>query len=152
RFGMSDCTHSTLSAQRRALARKFAPGLLRPFSGMKVSVRLGEIAHTVLSHWPIPPQPAGPIANFRYLTMCDRAHWLMLRESLFSLHRSWTLLPEITVVSDGTWTASEFADVFAWWPAPITVLTRQQICEAASSADLPELAGYARERDRKSVV
>jgi hypothetical protein len=135
----------TKSAQRKALARRFAPGLLRPFSGMNVSVRLGEIAHNILSRWPIPPQPAGPIANFRYLTMCDRAHWLMLRESLFSLHRSWTLLPEITVVSDGTWAATEFADVFGWWPAPITVLTRQQICEAASSAGFPELADYARE-------
>src|ERR1700758_3348830 len=103
------------SAQRKALARKFAPGLLRPFSGMNVSVRLGEIAHNILSRWPIPPQPAKPIANFRYLTMCDRAHWLMLRESLFSLHRSWTSFPEISVVSDGTWTVSEFADVFGWW-------------------------------------
>src|SRR5438067_8500346 len=133
------------NAQRKALARKFALGLLRPFSGMSVSVRLGQIAHNILPHWPIPRQPAKPIANFRYLTMCERAHWLMLRESLFSLHRSWTLLPEITVISDGSWTASEFADVFAWWPAPITVLTRQQICEAALSADLPELADYARE-------
>ena len=133
------------SVQRKALARKFAPGLLRPFSGMNVSVRLGELAQTILSRWPIRPQPPKPIANFRYLTMCDRAHWLMLRESLFSLHRSWTLLPEITVVSDGTWMASEFADVFAWWPAPITVLTRQQICEAASSIGFPELADYARE-------
>lgn len=133
------------NAQRKALARKFALGLLRPFSGMNVSVRLGEIAHSILSRWPIRPQPAKPIANFRYVTMCDRAHWLMLRESLFSLHRSWTLLPEITVVSDGTWTPSEFGDVFAWWPAPITVLMRQQICEAASSADLRELANYARE-------
>jgi hypothetical protein len=112
---------------------------------MNVSVRFGEIAHNILSHWPIPPQPARPIANFRYLTMCDRAHWLMLRESLFSLYRSWTLLPEIIVVSDSTWTASEFADVFGWWPALITVLTRRQICGAASSADLPELADYARE-------
>ena len=133
------------STQREALARKFALGLLRPFSGMNISVRLGEIAQTILSCWSIPPQAARPIANFRYLTMCDRAHWLMLRESLFSLHQSWTLLPEITVVSDGTWTANEFTDVFGWWPAPITVLTRQQICLAASSADLPELAEYARE-------
>ena len=133
------------SVQRDALARKFALGLLRPFSGMNISVRLGEIAHTILSRWSIPPQVARPIASFRYLTMCDRAHWLMLRESLFSLHESWSLLPEITVVSDGTWTASEFTDVFGWWPAPITVLTRQQICLAASSADLPELADYARE-------
>ena len=134
---------SDTNAQRQALARKFAPGLLRPFSGMNVSVRLGEIAHNILSRWPIRPQPAKPIANFSYLTMCDRAHWLMLRESLFSLYGSWTLLPDIAVVSDGTWTASEFADVFGWWPAPITVLTRQQICEAASSVDLPELADYA---------
>ena len=133
------------NAQRKALARKFALGLLRPFSGMNVSVRLGEIAHNILSRWPILPQPPKPTANFRYLTMCDRAHWLMLRESLFSLYHSWPLLPEITVVSADGWTASEFVDVFGWWPAHITVLTRQQICEAASSVDLPELVDYARE-------
>src|SRR5213592_171542 len=132
------------NAQRKALRRKFAFGLLRPFSGMNISVRLGEIAHNILSRWPIRPQPAKPIANFSYLTMCDRPHWLTLRESLFSLHRSWISLPEITIISDGTWTASEFGDVFAWWPAAITVLTRQQICEAALSANLPELADYAR--------
>src|SRR5437667_9770931 len=96
------------SGQRKAVAAKFALGLLRPFSGMNVSVRLGEIAHNILSRWSIPPQPAKPIANFRYLTMCDRAHWLMWRESLFSLYRSWNSLPEITVVSDGSWTANDF--------------------------------------------
>src|SRR6266516_1749044 len=131
-------------AQRKALARKFALGLLRPFSGMNVSVRLGEIAHNILSRWPIRPQTAKPIANFCYLTMCDRAHWLMLRDSLFSLYRSWNSLPAITVVSDGTWTASEFADVFGWWPAPITILTRQEVSVAASSVGSPALAEYAR--------
>ena len=145
RCKMGTAPNTNKTAQRKALARKFAPGLLRPFSGMNVSVRLGEIAHSILSHWPIRLQPAKPIANFSYLTMCDRAHWLMLRESLFSLHRSWTLLPEVTVVSDGTWTASEFADVFGWWPAPITVLTRQQICETALAAGFSELANYARQ-------
>ena len=69
----------------------------------------------------------------------------MLRESLFSLHRSWNSLPELTVVSDGSWNADEFAEVFAWWPAPIRVLTRQEICTAAFSAGFPELAEYARE-------
>lgn len=136
---------STLSAQRKALARKFAPGLLRPFTGMNISVRLGEIAHNVLSRWPIPPQPSKPTANFCYVAAIDRAHWLLLRESLFSLHRSWNLLPEITVVSDGSWTADEFAEAFAWWPAPIRVLTRPEICTAAFSAGFPELAEYARE-------
>src|ERR1051326_7898326 len=133
------------NAQRKALTRRFAPGLLRPFSGMNVSVRLGEIAHNILSRWPIRRQLGKPIADFSYLTMCDRTHWLMLRESLFSVFRSWPLLPKITVVSDGTWTTSEFEHVFAWWPAPITALTREQICDAASSANLLELADYARE-------
>ena len=136
---------STLSAQRKALARKFAPGLLRPFTGLNPSVRLGQIAQTILSRWPISPQLAKPIANFCYLTMCDRAHWLMLRESLFSLYRSWNSLPEVTVVSDGSWTANEFAEVFGWWPTPITVLTQAEICELVSSAGLPELADYARQ-------
>jgi hypothetical protein len=133
------------SAQRKALARKFAPGLLRPFSGMNVSVRLGELAHTMLSRWPIPPQPSKPTAHFCYLTMCDRASWLMLRESLFSLHRSWNSLPEVTVVSDGSWVASEFAEVFAWWPAPINVLMREEICLSVLSSGFSELADYARE-------
>ena len=133
------------NAQRKALARKFALGLLRPFSGMNISVRLGEIAHNVLSQWPIPPQPSKPTAHFCYLTMCDRAHWLMLRESLFSLYRSWNSLPEITVVSDGSWTANEFAEVFAWWPTPITVLMREEICLSALAAGFPELADYVRE-------
>jgi hypothetical protein len=132
-------------AQRNALARRFAPGLLRPFSGMNISVRLGEIAQTILSRWPIRPQRAKPAANFCYLAVTDRVHWLMLRESLLSLHRSWNSLPELTVVSDGSWKADEFAEVFAWWPASIRVLIRQEICTDAFSAGLPELAEYARE-------
>ena len=106
---------------------------------------MGEIAQTVLSRWPISPQPAKPISKFRYLAACDRAHWLMLRESLFSLHRSWNSLPQIFVVSDGSWTADEFAEVFGWWPAPINVLSREQVSLAASSLGSPELAEYARE-------
>ena len=135
----------TRVAQRKALARRLAPGLLRPFSGMNFSVRLGEIAQTILSRWSIRPQRAKPAANFCYLAVIDRAHWLMLRESLLSLHRSWNSLPELTVVSDGSWNVDEFAEVFAWWPAPIRVLTRQEICTAVFSAGFPELAEYARE-------
>jgi hypothetical protein len=142
---MTDSAQSTISAQRTALARKLAPGLLRPFSGMNISVRLGEIAQTILSRWPIPPQSVKPAANFCYLMVSDRGHWLMLRESLFSLYRSWNSVPKITVVSDGSWTVDEFAHVFAWWPAPMRVLTRQEICTAALSAGLPELGEYARE-------
>ncbi len=134
----------TFSAQQKALARRFALGLLRPFSGMNLSVRLGEIARSVLSRWPVAPESPKPTANFRYLTLCGRENWLMLRESLLSLYRSSSLLPELTVVSDGSWTSEEFADVFAWWPAPITVLHRDEVSQAALSAGFPELAKYAR--------
>ena len=134
-------------AQRKALSRRFAPGLLRPFNGMNISVRLGEIAQTILSRWEIPPQSAKSATklNFCYLTLSDRVHWLMLRESLLSLHRSWNSLPELTVISDGTWEVDEFAEVFAWWPAPIGVLKREEVCTSAFYAGFPELADYARE-------
>ena len=136
---------STARAQRKALAKGFALGLLRPFSGMNVSVRLGEIAQNILARWPVPLESPKPTVNFRYLTLCGRGNWLMLRESLLSLHRSSSSLPKLTVVSDGSWTSEEFAEVFAWWPAPITVLQRDEVSQAACSAGFPELAKYARE-------
>ena len=68
----------------------------------------------------------------------------MLRESLFSLYRSWNSLPNITVLSDGSWAADEFAEVLAWWPAPVVTLTHNQISQAALCAGLPDLAEYAR--------
>jgi hypothetical protein len=37
----------------------------------------------------------------------------MLCESLFSLYRPWNSLPEMGSVSDGSWTADEFVEVFA---------------------------------------
>lgn len=131
------------NAQRKAFERRFAPGLLRPFTGLTLPIRIGEIARTALSRWPILPQPAKPISKFCYLAACDRAHWLMLRESLFSLYRSWNSLPEIFVVSDDSWEPDEFAAVFGWWPSPIKVLTRQDVCLASSRAGFPELAEYA---------
>ena len=141
---MTIALNASRSAQRKALARRFAPGLLRPFSGMNMSVRLGEIAQTVLSRWTIPRQAAKRCANLCYVTVSDRGHWLMLRESLFSLYRAWDSLPQITVISDDSWTASESAAVFGWWPAPITIWTRKEVCADAVSAGLPELAEYAR--------
>lgn len=69
----------------------------------------------------------------------------MLRENLWSLYRSSSSLPKLTVVSDGSWRLEEFVEVFAWWPTPINVLPRDEVCQAASSAGFPELAQYARE-------
>ena len=132
-----------MKAQSEAFHRKLALGLLSPFSGLNVSVRLGQLAWYVLSRWAIKPLAPKPSSDLHYLTISGRAHWLMLRESLFSLYRSWKELPLVTVVSDGSWTAEEFYPVFAWWPAKIEVMSREEVVAATRAAGEAELAQYA---------
>ncbi len=109
---------------------------------MNVSVRLGQLALNILSHWSIKPLPPKPESGLHYLTIGSRTHWLMLRESMFSLYRSWKKLPTITVVSDGSWSAADFYPVFSWWPGKINVLSREQIIAQADAAGERELAQY----------
>jgi hypothetical protein len=135
--------NSTSSAQKETFRRKFAVGLLNPFSRMSVSVRLGQLALNILSRWSIKPLPSKPESGMHYLTIAGRTHWLMLRESMFSLYGSWRKLPNITVVSDGSWSAADFYPVFSWWPEKINVLSREQIIAQADAAGERELAQYA---------
>jgi hypothetical protein len=134
---------TTSAAQRAAFRRKLAVGLLNPFSGMNVSVRLGQLALNILSRWSIKSLPSKPESGINYLTIAGRTHWLMLRESMFSLYRSWKKLPTITVVSDGSWSSSDFYPVFSWWPAKINVLSREEIIAEADAAGERELSRYA---------
>jgi hypothetical protein len=110
---------------------------------MNVSVRLGQLALNILSRWSIRPLPPKPESGLCYLTIAGRTHWLMLRESMFSLYRSWKKLPTITVVSDGSWLTADFYPVFSWWPGKINVLSREQIIAEADAAGERELAQYA---------
>lgn len=135
--------NSTSQSQKEAFRVKFAAGLLNPFSRMNVSVRLGQLALNILSRWPIKPLPPKPESGLDYLTIAGRSHWLMLRESMFSLYCSWKKLPTITVVSDGSWSAADFYSVFSWWPGKINVLSREQIIAQADAAGERELAQYA---------
>jgi hypothetical protein len=141
---MTELGHpSTRAMQQEALARKLYFGLLRPFSGMDPSVRLGEITQTILSSWSVKPLPPKAVTEFCYLTIVGRPQWLMLRESLLSLYHTWKALPRITVVSDGSWTEHEFKPVFGWWPGTINVLHPEEIRVLASAADEVELRQYA---------
>jgi len=135
--------NTTLDSQREAFRVKFATGLVNPFSGMNVSVRLGQLALNILSRWSIKPLPPKPESGLCYLTIGSRTHWLMLRESMFSLYRSWKKLPTITVVSDGSWSAADFYPVFSWWPCKINVLSREHIIAQSDAAGERELAQYA---------
>ena len=110
---------------------------------MNVSVRLGQLACNILSRWPINPLPPKPESGLNYLTIAGRSHWLMLRESMLSLYRSWKKLPTITVVSDGSWLAADFYPVFSWWPGKINVVSPEEIIAEADAAGERELAQYA---------
>src|SRR5690242_16425419 len=135
--------NSTSNAQKEAFRKKFAAGLLNPFSGMNVSVRLGQLALNLLSRWPIKPLPPKVESDLCYLTIGARTHWLLLRESMFSLYRSWKELPTVTVVSDGSWSTEDFYPAFSWWPGNIKVLSREEIIAQADAAGEGELAQYA---------
>ena len=110
---------------------------------MNVSVRLGQLALNILSRWSIRPLRPKPESGLCYLTIAGGSHWLLLRESLFSVYRSWKKLPTVTVVSDGSWSPADFYPVFSWWPATINVLSREQIVAQAQAAGERELAQYA---------
>ena len=110
---------------------------------MNASVRLGQLALNILSRWSIKPLPPKAESGMHYLTIAGRTHWLMLRESLFSLYCSWKELPKVTVVSDGSWSAADFYPVFSWWPGKINVLSRDEIIAEADAAEERELAQYA---------
>jgi hypothetical protein len=140
---MGTVVDNSRNAQRKAFARRFAPGLLRPFTGLTLPIRIGEIAQTALSRWSINPLPPKPESGIKYLTIGGRSHWLMLRESLFSLYWSWKKLPTVTVVSDGSWSAPDFYPVFSWWPGKINVLSPNQIIAQADAAKERELVMYA---------
>jgi len=135
--------NTTLNSQKAAFKLKFAAGLLNPFSRLNVSVRLGQLSLNILSRWSIKPVPPKPDSGVHYLTIAGRIHWLMLRESMFSLYWSWKNLPTIIVVSDGSWSAEDFYSVFSWWPGKINVLSREQIIAQADAAGERELAQYA---------
>ena len=135
--------NTTLNSQKEAFKFKFAAGLLNPFSRLNVSVRLGQLSLNILSRWSIKPLPLKPESGVHYLTIAGRSHWLMLRESMFSLYWCWKNLPTISVVSDGSWSAEDFYSVFSWWPGKITVLSREQIIAQVDAAGERELAQYA---------
>lgn len=132
-----------LDSQKEAFKVKFAAGLLNPLGRMNASVRLGQLALNILSRWSIKPLPPKAESGLCYLTIAACTHWLLLRESMFSLYQSWKELPAVTVISDGSWSAADFDPVFSWWPGRINVRSREQIIADANAAGERELAQYA---------
>lgn len=116
---------------------------LDPRRKIPLSVRLGVCSEYLISRCSIPPLPEKPAADLDYVTMVGKPHALLLRESLLSVCRTWSRIPRLTVVSDGSWKAQEIQDFLAWWPQPVVCEEPPAILGRATteeSADLRKLA------------
>src|ERR1035437_3990435 len=121
--------------------------------GRSLLVRgLGAFAERLLARHRQQMLEIKPISSLRYVTMGGRKHWLLLRESLVSLHRAWNSIPCLTVVSDGSWEKQEFLDAFRFWPGPMEVLMPDDITGPLSDAGKDVLVQMAAQHplgDRK---
>jgi hypothetical protein len=125
-------------------ALPFSTWWLDPRSPVPLAKRWGGFAEYLLSRHRQKNLAPKPVSALRYGTMAARVHWLLLRESLVSLHRSWRSLPRLAVVSDGSWKKEEFQQAFSFWPGPIEILMPEDITGPLAKAGqnaLVELAG-----------
>ena len=105
-----------------------------------LAYRSGPVYRQALQLLPAPHPASKPALDLPMLTACGRRHLPMLVQALYSVAVSWSRLPAVTVVSDGTATVEEIERAARWWPAPLEVRTWQSY------------AAYHRERGRTSLV
>lgn len=110
-------------------ALPFPLAWFHPRSRAPWSARLGAVAEWQLSRIPQRKLESKPQTDLLYITMTSRAHWLLLRESLVSLHRAWKALPKLVIISDGSWKPEEFHAAFSFWPNPIQLLMPGEVLE-----------------------
>lgn len=115
--------HRMASYSRTAYYRPFPVSALNPFHGGKLAWRLGGLAEWALSKASAPQAAKKPLCKINYATMAGRAHLLQLRESLITVARTWSALPRLTVLSDGSWAKEEFESLFQWWPQEVRLLS-----------------------------
>lgn len=103
-----------------------------------------SVYRRLLSLAPHPRLPPKPAADWPLLTMTGRRHLTMLQEMLRSLGRTWSRLPSLILVSDGSLDAGDLREAFVWWPRPVTVRTPLDYQLAAEAAGRPEIAEFSR--------
>ncbi len=126
----------------RSLGAKIAVKIYN-IGKVPLAIRLGALAEYLLSRHTQEKLAAKTTSPLRYVTMAGRAHWLLLRESLVSLHRSWQSIPRLIVVSDGSWGKKEFVEAFRFWPEPIEILMPDDITVPLLKEGQTELAQLA---------
>ncbi len=110
-----------------------------------VAFRSGPVYQRILRHWPARAL-AKPVApELRVITMSGRNHVLLLEQMLATLAASWTELPSIHLLSDGTLRESDVAAVRRRYAGPITVVESAALEAHHAARARPELVRFCRE-------
>jgi len=90
------------------------------------------IAEWRLAGRELPNIKSKPDASFRLVSMAGIKHLPLLRESLYSFALNASQIPQLTVLSDGKLTSTEFISALSFWPGPIEVLMPSDAMDSIS--------------------
>ena len=96
-----------------------------------LSFRLGPISEFIVSHWPMPRRlPIKETRDLTLLSMCGRRHLSMLQECLLSIYKTWSKIPHLKIVSDGSMSKEEIYGALSWWPCSYETFDWKEIAES----------------------
>ena len=106
--------------------------------------RSGPVVYRrLLTVMPAPRLRPKPHLDIPMFTMCGNRHLEMLEQALHSIGQSWSHLPSVTVISDGTVRGSEIEKRLAWWPAELRAESWEASHDYHESRGRQPLADYA---------
>ncbi|MBD2201186.1 hypothetical protein H6G33_01035 [Calothrix sp. FACHB-1219] len=97
----------------------------------------------IIRLFPVKNLPEKQEIELTLLTMCGKKHIGFLQQSLLSLYNSWSVLPKLQVVSDGSLNLSELEIAFAWWPAQKSFSLWEASVSFHENQGYPKLAEFA---------
>jgi hypothetical protein len=109
------------------LYRRFPLWAFNPFRRSQVAWRLGNLAEWILSKLSVPAFFPKPASDINYATMAGKAHLLQLRESLITVARTWSAVPRLTVLSDGSWSKTDAESFLEWWPQNLRFVNPEDV-------------------------
>lgn len=109
--------------------------------------RSGPVYREVLKLLPLPRFRKKEALGIPLLTMCGRKHLFMLEQTLLTIARRWTLIPNVIAVSDGSASLSEIRARLSWWPSDLEVVGWQEQRDFHKDKGRSELVRYAENDD-----
>jgi hypothetical protein len=72
-----------------------------------------------------------PLSTLRLMYFTGRDQADLLHQSLCSVMSSWSFIPRLLLVSDGSISVDELREQFSWWPTELIVMTWNHFAESA---------------------